>query len=254
MPPTPSSLKSCNNPACADLGVINRESLLKCGRCQTITYCNKDCQRAHWPVHKQFCKVWQETGARDVKKKMSEFLWLVRGLTDYTDDLFKEFIAWKREGQNGCIEFLFETSDELDEAIKVIRGLPVVGEHIFRTMPGAPGHQENPEGIPIRLRKRTAKQRHLFTQAVDKKMALAGSNRETRPNLINLLSMVGSSERMMVICVTMRLGAMLSTNSYDFLFKDLDWRPEDAPIPDRLAIEGPNDTPPIRRKISFDMD
>jgi len=34
---------------------------------------------------------------RDIKKKMGEFLWLIRGLPDYTADIFKFFIGFKRE-------------------------------------------------------------------------------------------------------------------------------------------------------------
>ncbi|KAJ7677487.1 hypothetical protein B0H17DRAFT_944921, partial [Mycena rosella] len=230
--------------------------------CRTITYCNKDCQRAHWPVHKQFCQVWQDSAAngesvRDMKKKMGEFLWLIRSVPDYVDDLFKEYIASLREGRRGCIEFLFNTSDTLNEAVRVLRELPVVGEEIFRTMPGGPGHQENPDGMHITIRRRTAKRAKTFMKAIDRRMAFSQSNRETRPNLINLLHMVGTSERMLVVCVTMRLGGTYSTHSYDFLFKDLNWRPEDDPTPpqpERLAVQGPDDAPALHRKISFDMD
>ena len=30
-------------------------NLLRCGRCQIVHYCNKDCQKAHWETHKRFC-------------------------------------------------------------------------------------------------------------------------------------------------------------------------------------------------------
>ncbi|KAJ6585163.1 hypothetical protein B0H19DRAFT_1108589 [Mycena capillaripes] len=257
--PTPRSLRSCNNPSCSDFNVVNRDSLLKCGKCKTATYCNKDCQRAHWPVHKQFCKVWQATadsngaGVRDIKKKMGEFMWLVRSVPEYTDELFEFYIGIKRENPtvSGCIEFFFETFEELDEAIRVLRSLPVVGEHVFRGMPGS--HFENPDGMPIALRKRqrSAKHEREFSSAVDDKMTLTECNPETRPNLVNLLSMVGSREDMLVICVTMRLEGTFSTHSYDFLFKDLNWRPEAKKAPQRLAIKGPKDSPSM---IEFDMD
>ena len=29
--------------------------LLRCGRCQIAYYCNKECQTAHWTLHKRFC-------------------------------------------------------------------------------------------------------------------------------------------------------------------------------------------------------
>ncbi|KAJ6621863.1 hypothetical protein B0H10DRAFT_2016134 [Mycena sp. CBHHK59/15] len=262
-PPAPTSLKSCNNPDCRYFGVLNRDSVRECSGCKTATYCNKDCQRAHWPVHKTICLVWKESATNNgetvkkLKKRMGEFIWLIRGVSNYTDDLFKQYIASRREGRSGCMEFLFETSEELDDAIRVIESLPVLKKRVFRTMPSAPGHQEMPDGIPVTMRKLTAKREHAFTAAVDTKMAFTDSDRETRPNLINLLNLVGSSERMLVVCVTMMLEGMSSTHSYDFLYKDLSWRPEDSATrsnPDRLAIEGPDDSPALRRKISIDVD
>lgn len=35
--------------------------LLLCGRCQEITYCNRDCQKTHWKVHKLVCKALEKT-------------------------------------------------------------------------------------------------------------------------------------------------------------------------------------------------
>ncbi|KAJ7781774.1 hypothetical protein DFH07DRAFT_791465 [Mycena maculata] len=260
-PPTTRSLKSCNNPSCSDFGVVHRgDSLLKCGGCKTATYCNKDCQRAHWSVHKQFCKVWAQTaaangeGVRDIKKKMNEFMWLVRGCPDYTDVLFQRYISMLREGSSGCVEFLFETFEELDEAIRVLKSLPVIGEDVFRASPHSPDHLEHPNGIRITLRNRTAKRERMFVKAVDEKMAFVGSEGETRPNLLNMLSIVDGNEKMMVLCVTQRLEGTFTTHSYEFLFKDLSWYPENASPPSRLAIEGPDDSRPVRRKISFDMD
>ena len=29
----------------------------RCGRCQIVSYCSKDCQREHWPHHKRICKM-----------------------------------------------------------------------------------------------------------------------------------------------------------------------------------------------------
>ena len=36
-----------------DLGRI----LLKCGRCKKVYYCNKECQKAHWKIHKPVCSI-----------------------------------------------------------------------------------------------------------------------------------------------------------------------------------------------------
>ncbi len=38
-------------------GGCNKENAsLRCGRCQAINYCNKDCQKAAWAAHKTVCK------------------------------------------------------------------------------------------------------------------------------------------------------------------------------------------------------
>ncbi|KAK7048517.1 hypothetical protein R3P38DRAFT_2869868 [Favolaschia claudopus] len=254
MPPTPISLRSCNNPDCRDFSKANRESLLKCGRCKTATYCDKDCQRAHWPIHKQFCKVWQTTardndgtGVRDIKKKMGEFLWLVRSVPDFTAEIFKVFIGFKREDptSEAIIEFIFGTLAELDEAIRVLSTLPEIGRHVFHGMPGTPEYTD--EGTRITLRKRLAKvkDRRVFENAIKKTMSCTRCEPGTRPNLINLLGLVGSREDMLVICATMRLASTYSTHSYDFLYKDLDWCPEpEKPPMDRLTIEDSSDSSP----------
>lgn len=32
------------------------KKILNCSRCKLANYCDKNCQRAHWPVHKKVCK------------------------------------------------------------------------------------------------------------------------------------------------------------------------------------------------------
>jgi hypothetical protein len=38
---------------CGNCG--NTEAKKKCNRCMVIAYCNKNCQTAHWPLHKRMC-------------------------------------------------------------------------------------------------------------------------------------------------------------------------------------------------------
>jgi hypothetical protein len=30
--------------------------MMKCGACKAVYYCDRDCQKAHWPLHKLMCK------------------------------------------------------------------------------------------------------------------------------------------------------------------------------------------------------
>ena len=32
------------------------EGSSRCSQCRTALYCNRDCQLAHWPVHKNICQ------------------------------------------------------------------------------------------------------------------------------------------------------------------------------------------------------
>jgi hypothetical protein len=38
---------------CGNCG--NAEATSRCSRCRVIAYCNKDCQKAHWSLHKRMC-------------------------------------------------------------------------------------------------------------------------------------------------------------------------------------------------------
>jgi len=41
---------------CADCGEEGGVSLKTCKSCMLVKYCNANCQRNHWPTHKQECK------------------------------------------------------------------------------------------------------------------------------------------------------------------------------------------------------
>ena len=43
------------------LTAIDQANILACGRCQKIAYCDRDCQKTHWKVHKLVCKPKEET-------------------------------------------------------------------------------------------------------------------------------------------------------------------------------------------------
>lgn len=44
-------LKVCANPLCKSRG----SHLQKCSKCEQALYCNRACQKAHWPLHKTDC-------------------------------------------------------------------------------------------------------------------------------------------------------------------------------------------------------
>lgn len=47
----PKIVKVCANPTCNATAV----NLKKCSKCEQVLYCNKACQKAHWPLHKTEC-------------------------------------------------------------------------------------------------------------------------------------------------------------------------------------------------------
>jgi hypothetical protein len=48
---------ACSNVACASrVRGVPRPPLMLCGRCHLASYCGDNCQRAHWPAHKSYCR------------------------------------------------------------------------------------------------------------------------------------------------------------------------------------------------------
>lgn len=201
------------------------------------------CQRSHWKAHKEFCEVWAATSQNNgefpvakVKKLMTKLIWLVRGIPEYTDYLFEEYLASKRLGRRGCIEFYFDQFDDLFDAVSVLEELPIIDEDLFYPMPLAPTYREKPDGkgplgqkIPIRCL--TRKSEAAFAEAVDKKMTFTESTIEARPNMMKCIDLVGNSDTMFLICVTVKLQGTYSTHMYDFVYRRLSWFPEDGPFP-----------------------
>lgn len=40
-----------------DKCLVVKENLSKCGKCQNVFYCSKECQVGHWSLHKQACRI-----------------------------------------------------------------------------------------------------------------------------------------------------------------------------------------------------
>ena len=48
--------KICDNPDCVQPNRAFGLPLMKCTKCRCVRYCGRDCQTAHWTVHKKMCK------------------------------------------------------------------------------------------------------------------------------------------------------------------------------------------------------
>ncbi|KAJ7136407.1 hypothetical protein C8R43DRAFT_1020681 [Mycena crocata] len=46
---------ACAFPECSN-SKLKGASMRLCSQCKTIHYCNRECQRAHWPLHKDSCR------------------------------------------------------------------------------------------------------------------------------------------------------------------------------------------------------
>ncbi|KAF8967062.1 hypothetical protein BDZ97DRAFT_1656914 [Flammula alnicola] len=244
MAPLPPSknIKSCYNPKCQYYNRVSAKAPLKCGRCKTAHYCDKDCQKAHWSYHKEFCQVWADSAKNNgeipviaVKKKMTQLIWLIRGIPEYTRDLFREFLHWQRQGRRGCIEFYFEKFEDVFEAVRVLEALPIVDRKDFYPNPLAPTYTEKPDKTPIaqKLPIRTVTDEHeeAFVREVDNRMTFCESTSEARPNMMKCLELLGDNENMFLISVTVKLQGTYSTHMFDFIYKRLSWYPEDGPWP-----------------------
>ena len=46
-----------------------------CSKCQFPHYCSRQCQLAHWPIHKEECKVWSDPFQNYQKRYPEHFMW-----------------------------------------------------------------------------------------------------------------------------------------------------------------------------------
>ena len=80
------AVNRCSNTGCNEVSVSKR-----CGECYQYFYCSVECQKAHWPYHKEMCKflVTSRIEKKQKKKEMDE----VR--KDLWSDLKKVYERWK---------------------------------------------------------------------------------------------------------------------------------------------------------------
>ncbi|KIM89023.1 hypothetical protein PILCRDRAFT_61053 [Piloderma croceum F 1598] len=222
-------LGSCVNPACQYFQTPSAKASLKCAKCKTARYCDRNCQRAHWSYHKQFCGIWAQTSADQseiplakVKQKMSELVWLIRGIPSVTDFLFATCLEEKRQGRRGCMDFEFKTFEDLYEAVRVLESQPVTKAVPFFASPDSPSYRP-PGSNPDIIKLRKIVQDDLVTKVVGSKCAWIENS--TRVNLQMALDLVAKRDDMMVLSVTVLLKGTYATHTHDFLYKDLSYRP-----------------------------
>ncbi|KAI0269831.1 hypothetical protein BC834DRAFT_573382 [Gloeopeniophorella convolvens] len=232
LPPTVKrTLVTCSNTTCPRHGDPSNKAPLKCANCKSARYCDKTCQRQHWSLHKEFCKVWAETSANNgqlpvaqIKLKMTHLIWLLRGMPDFCVYMFKEYGYWKRQGKRGCMEFEFDRWEDLFEAIRLVEGFPTYGEMPFVAMPGTPS-STLPGGRQLTLPLRRAPQEELFkfAQVIDDRLHF--TENENRPNLQRALDIAMHSDNLFVISITVKLEGTYSTHIYDFFYRTISWQP-----------------------------
>lgn len=56
-PPRPKAMATrSSRRVCCMCGVVSEKHFRVCSRCREARYCGRDCQKAHWPVHKLECR------------------------------------------------------------------------------------------------------------------------------------------------------------------------------------------------------
>ena len=60
----------CKGPGCdkANDDLEEGATLKKCAKCKDVSYCSKECQKAHWTKHKKLCKTPEQRKAEEDAK------------------------------------------------------------------------------------------------------------------------------------------------------------------------------------------
>lgn len=152
-------------------------------------------------------------------------MWLIRGLPGYSRTLFDEYTIAKRNGFKGCVEFFFATFQELDDTIDFIETLPVLEERMYYPMPYGANYQlrpdgEGPVGTKVKMRLIFEQHREEFLEKVVERRHFTES--DTRLNLPKLLTFVGDSEDIFLLCCSVKLEGTYATHSYEFMYREFD--------------------------------
>ena len=102
------SVSICGN--CKRCPQADSSPLLWCGRCKSISYCNKECQTIDWPNHKAVCNflLHQHGTADDGTESETDYLicleeMLSRKECQATDFLYTELVCVSRKGYEKCV-------------------------------------------------------------------------------------------------------------------------------------------------------
>lgn len=67
----------CSNPECSQ---AQNGHLSECSACRQTRYCSKDCQKAHWPAHKDQCKAKRKEMQQQEEERQLHVLQALEGL------------------------------------------------------------------------------------------------------------------------------------------------------------------------------
>ena len=88
------------------------ENLMKCTKCSTAVYCSKNCQIAHWPKHKMFCKI-----ASEMKSK-------VKSKADEMDAIGSVYKVAEKQGVRAARLLMTHAGDFLSDEKEMPAGVP----------------------------------------------------------------------------------------------------------------------------------
>ncbi|KAL6246226.1 hypothetical protein RBB50_006461 [Rhinocladiella similis] len=126
-------LSVCAN--CLALGF--QKPLRRCNACLLIDYCSKECQKAHWPVHKSFCNLVQGKGAPNTFLSSLERSQALRMIIDAyrlrveTDHLSREEdhgIYYPGKPIDGLVWVKGDVVDDFQRFLDLVEGTSILPE------------------------------------------------------------------------------------------------------------------------------
>ena len=123
------STTSTKIPHCFACGETRKFKFAQCGRCRYATYCNADCQRAHWPDHKGLCNFIKHTPAYLHAKENPSASGCIQRLVQ----LYESFPPFASEEEKLSIQ-MNRIRKELVNDVCLVEKLSVSKSHNFHFM------------------------------------------------------------------------------------------------------------------------